>query len=245
MSYWQRHKIFETNSIVLTVGILVTVASGGLVEIAPLFWLSSTIEKVQGMRPYTPLELAGRNIYIREGCYLCHSQMVRSLRDEVERYGHYSLAAESMYDHPFQWGSKRTGPDLARVGGKYSDAWHVEHMKKPRSVVPESIMPGYPFLATTPLKYGDIVDHLKTKRMVGVPYTDEMIQNAKLDLEAQVDPDGDGAEALAERYPKAQIRQFDGDPSFVSELDALIAYLQMLGTLVDFTKFDAFGPNLR
>ena len=245
MSYWARHKIFETNSIILTIGILVTVAIGGLVEIAPLFWLGSTIEKVQGMRPYTPLELAGRNIYVREGCYLCHSQMVRSLRDEVERYGHYSLAAESMYDHPFQWGSKRTGPDLARVGGKYSDAWHVEHMIKPRSVVPESIMPGYPFLAEKPLNYADIADHLKANKAVGVPYTDEMIQNAKLDVESQVDPESDGAEDLAKRYPKAQIRQFDGDPSFVSELDALIAYLQMLGTLVDFTKFDRAGPNLR
>ncbi|MGI9384014.1 MAG: cytochrome-c oxidase, cbb3-type subunit II [Methyloligellaceae bacterium] len=242
---WERHKIFETNSVLLLIGILVVVAIGGLIEIAPLFWLSSTIEKVQGMRPYTPLELAGRNIYVREGCYLCHSQMIRSLRDEVERYGHYSLAAESMYDHPFQWGSKRTGPDLARVGGKYSDAWHVEHMKSPRAVVPESIMPGYPFLAKEPLDYADIAAHLKANRAVGVPYTDEMIKTAKLDVESQVDPDADGAEDLAKRYPKAQIRQFDGDPSFVSELDALIAYLQMLGTLVDFTKFDSAGPNLR
>lgn len=242
---WDWHKIFETKSLVLLIGILVTVAIGGLIEIAPLFWLSSTIEKVKGMRPYTPLELAGRDIYIREGCYLCHSQMIRSLRDEVERYGHYSLAAESMYDHPFQWGSKRTGPDLARVGGKYSDAWHVEHMKNPRSVVPESIMPGYPFLATTALNYNDIVAKLKAQRAVGVPYTDEMIADARADLEAQVDPDSDGAEQVEKRYPKAQIRQFDGDPSKISELDALIAYMQMLGTLVDFTAYDAAGPNLR
>ncbi len=141
------HGFFEKNSMVLLIAILVVVAIGGLVEIAPLFLLNSTIEKVQGMRPYAPLELAGRDIYLREGCYNCHSQMIRSLRDEVERYGHYSLAAESMYDHPFQWGSKRTGPDLARVGGKYSDNWHVAHMHNPRSVVPESVMPGYPFLA--------------------------------------------------------------------------------------------------
>lgn len=242
---WDWHKVFETKPLVLLIGILVTVAIGGLIEIAPLFWLSSTIEKVKGMRPYSPLELAGRDIYIREGCYLCHSQMIRSLRDEVERYGHYSLAAESMYDHPFQWGSKRTGPDLARVGGKYSDGWHVEHMKKPRSVVPESIMPGYPFLATTALNYDDIEDKLKAQKIVGVPYTDEMISNARVDLESQVDPDSDGAEQVQTRYPKAQVRQFDGDPSKISELDALIAYLQMLGTLVDFTKYDAAGPNLR
>lgn len=242
---WDWHKVFETKPLVLLIGILVTVAIGGLIEIAPLFWLSSTIEKVKGMRPYSPLELAGRDIYIREGCYLCHSQMIRSLRDEVERYGHYSLAAESMYDHPFQWGSKRTGPDLARVGGKYSDGWHVEHMKQPRSVVPESIMPGYPFLATTALSYDDIEDKLKAQKIVGVPYTDEMIRDARIDLESQVDPDSDGAEQVQTRYPKAQVRQFDGDPSKISELDALIAYLQMLGTLVDFTKYDAAGPNLR
>ncbi len=239
------HEILEKNSIRLLIGILIVVAIGGLVEIAPLFWLQSTVEKVEGMRPYTPLELAGRDIYIREGCYNCHSQMIRALRDEVERYGHYSLAAESMYDHPFQWGSKRTGPDLARLGGKYSDDWHVAHMRDPRSVVPESIMPGYPFLAARKLDYADIAERLKTNRAVGVPYSDEMIANAKADLEAQLDPDGPGAKSLAQRYPKAQIRQFDGDPSYISELDALIAYLQMLGTLVDFTKFDASGPNLR
>ena len=238
------HGIFERHSLILTIGILIVVSIGGLIQIAPLFWLGSTIEKVEGMRPYSPLELAGRQIYIREGCYNCHSQMIRSLRDEVERYGHYSLAAESMYDHPFQWGSKRTGPDLARVGGKYSDDWHVEHMKNPRSVVPESIMPGYPFLAEQ-LDYDDIEDHLRTNRAVGVPYTDEMIENAKTDLEAQAVADSDGAADVLARYPKAQVRTFDGDPSKVSELDALIAYLQVLGTLVDFTKFDATGPNLR
>ncbi len=240
------HAILEKNSILLLVGILIVVAVGGLVEIAPLFWIGSTIEKVQGMRPYSPLELAGRDIYVREGCYLCHSQMVRSLRDEVERYGHYSLAAESMYDHPFQWGSKRTGPDLARVGGKYSDDWHVAHMTNPRSVVPESVMPSYSWLGKRKLDYADVAEKLKTHRAVGVPYSEEMIQNAKADVEAQVNPDSDGAKALAARYPKAQVRTFDGgDPSRVTELDALIAYLQMLGTLVDFAKFDEEGPNLR
>ncbi len=239
------HAPFEKYSLLLLAGILVMVAIGGLVEIVPLFYLKSTIEKVEGMRPYSPLELAGRDIYVREGCYLCHSQMIRSLKDEVERYGHYSLAAESMYDHPFQWGSKRTGPDLARVGGKYSDAWHAAHMTNPRSVVPESIMPGYPYLAARTLDDGDIAEKLKTLRIVGVPYTGEQIENAKADLVAQTDPDGTGAAAVAQRYPKAQIRKFDGKPGQVSELDAVIAYLQMLGTLVDFAKYDEAGPNLR
>jgi cytochrome c oxidase cbb3-type subunit II len=242
---WSSHQILEKSSVLLLIGILITVAIGGIVEIAPLYWLNSTIEKVQGMRPYTPLELAGRDIYIREGCYVCHSQMIRSLRDEVERYGHYSLAAESMYDHPFQWGSKRTGPDLARVGGKYSDEWHAVHLKNPRAIVPESIMPGYPHLARTLLDYRDIAERLRTNREVGVPYTDEMIENAKADLERQLDPAAEGVKEFLARYPKAQVRQFDDDPSTVSELDAVIAYLQMLGTLVDFAKFDAAGPNLR
>ncbi|KWT65252.1 MULTISPECIES: cytochrome-c oxidase, cbb3-type subunit II [Hyphomicrobium] len=241
-----KHDIFEKRPMVLLIGILMVVSIGGLVEIAPLFFLSSTIEKVQGMRPYSPLELAGRDIYIREGCYNCHSQMIRSLRDEVERYGHYSLAAESMYDHPFQWGSKRTGPDLARVGGKYSDAWHVDHMRRPRDVVPESVMPGYPFLEKRKLDYSDMDKRLQALRIAGVPYTDEMIASAKADVVAQVSPDTDESKALLERYPKAQVRKFDGaGGDQPSELDAMIAYLQMLGTLVDFTKFDAAGPNLR
>lgn len=170
--------------------------------------------------------------------------MIRTLKDEVERYGHYSLAAESMYDHPFQWGSKRTGPDLARVGGKYSDDWHAAHMSNPRSVVPESIMPGYPFLARE-LDYGNIGEHMKALRVTGVPYTDDMIASASADISAQTDPDSPRAATVAERYPKAQIRKFDGKPGKVSELDALIAYLQMLGTLVDFAKYDESGPNLR
>ena len=242
---WGKHDVLEKSPMLMLVGILIVVSIGGLIEIAPLFWLSSTVEKVQGMRPYSPLELSGRNIYIREGCYLCHSQMIRSLRDEVERYGHYSLAAESMYDHPFQWGSKRTGPDLARVGGKYSDEWHRAHMIDPRSVVPESVMPGYPFLAERELDYDDIQDQLKTNATVGVPYTDEMIEAAKADVEAQAGKDSGDVAALRARYPKAQARSFDGDPEKVTELDALVAYMQMLGTLVDFASFDEAGPNLR
>ncbi len=240
-----KHGVFERNAWLLSIGTLIVVSIGGIVQIAPLFYLKSTIEKVEGMRPYSPLELAGRDIYIREGCYLCHSQMIRSLRDEVERYGPYSLAAESMYDHPFQWGSKRTGPDLARVGGKYSDDWHVAHMVNPRSVVPELIMPGYPWLAQRKLDASDVAERLKAQVAVGVPYTEEMIANAAADLAAQTDPDSDGAEDVATRYPKAVVSDFDGDISEVTELDAMIAYLQMLGTLVDFTKYDAAGPNLR
>ncbi|MBO9575363.1 MAG: cytochrome-c oxidase, cbb3-type subunit II [Sphingobium sp.] len=229
----EKHKTLERNITLLGAGALIVVAIGGIVEIAPLFWIDNTIEKVEGMRPYTPLELTGRNIYIREGCYNCHSQMIRPFRDEVERYGHYSLAAESMYDHPFQWGSKRTGPDLARVGGRYSDEWHVQHLKDPRSVVPESIMPTYDFLAKTALKTGDMEGHLKAQRAVGVPYTDKDIAQANADLLAQADPEADAGD-LAKRYPKAQIRDFDGDPKRLTEMDALVAYLQMLGTLVDF-----------
>jgi len=238
------HSKLEKNSILMVVCILIVVSIGGLVEIAPLFYLESTIEKVKGMRPYTPLELKGRNIYIREGCYNCHSQMIRPFRDEIERYGHYSLAAESMYDHPFQWGSKRTGPDLARVGGKYSDEWHNTHMIDPRSVVPESIMPGYPFLAKTPLNYGDIADHLSANVAVGVPYSDAMVAAAKADLEAQIDPESDDGEALVERYPGAKIRNFDGQPGAATEMDALIAYLQVMGTMVDFSVYKA-EENLR
>src|SRR5262249_52687107 len=192
MSLWNRHKIFEKNSIILIAGILVVIAIGGLLEITPLFYLKSTIEVVDGIRPYTPLELTGRNIYVREGCYLCHSQMIRPLRDEVERYGHYSLAAESMYDHPFQWGSKRTGPDLARVGGKYSDDWHVTHLTNPRAIVPQSVMPTYAFLASTEVDPETIADHLKTMRAVGVPYTDDQVANAAADLRAQANPDDSG-----------------------------------------------------
>ena len=229
------HKKLERNVSLLGLFALVAVAIGGIVEIAPLFWIDSTVEKVQGMRPYTPLELAGRNIYMREGCYTCHSQMIRPFRDEVERYGHYSLAAESMYDHPFQWGSKRTGPDLARVGGRYSDEWHVQHLKDPRAVVPESIMPGYAFMAGRELKPGDMTAHLTALRRVGVPYTNAAIAAANEDLVAQANPDAN-SDSLKVRYPNAQVRDFDGNPGQVTELDALVAYLQMLGTLVDVEK---------
>jgi len=221
------------------------VSVGGLVQIAPLYWVDSTIEKVKGMRPYSPLEQAGRDIYIREGCYVCHSQMVRTLRDEVERYGHYSLAAESMYDHPFQWGSKRTGPDLARVGGKYSDQWQAEHLKNPRSLVPESIMPGYPWLAKTKLETKTIKARLETLKLVGVPYSADMIAKAETDVAIQSIPDGKGVKDLLARYPKAKVGNFDGNESELTELDALVAYLQVLGQMVDFATFDAAGPNLR
>ncbi|MEX1249927.1 MAG: cytochrome-c oxidase, cbb3-type subunit II [Hyphomonas sp.] len=248
MAFMKRHETIERHSLLLTVGILIVVSIGGLVEIAPLFYLENTIEKVKGMRPYTPLELKGRNIYIREGCYVCHSQMVRPLRDEVERYGHYSLAAESMYDHPFQWGSKRTGPDLARVGGKYSDAWHLDHLIEPRSVVPDSIMPPYAFLAKKKLQFEDIGDDLKALRLAGVPYTDDMIANARADLVAQASPDTDydaedaliaRYEAAAEREGTLRIADFDLNQSQITEMDALIAYLQMTGTLVDFSTYEA------
>jgi cytochrome c oxidase cbb3-type subunit 2 len=239
------HGFFERNSFILLIGILIVVAIGGAVEIAPLFWVNGTIEKVDGMRPYTPLELAGRGIYIREGCYVCHSQMIRSLRDEVERYGHYSLAAESMYDHPFQWGSERTGPDLARVGGKYSDQWQLAHLVDPRATVPESVMPPYAFLAKKPLDYRDIDAIMRANRMAGVPYSDDDIANAVADLKAQADPNSDGIDALQRRYPKAQARDFDGNPGQITEADALIAYLQMLGTLVDFKTYHANAPENR
>ena len=232
MGFTDQHKKLERNVTLLGVGAFIAVAIGGIVEIAPLFWIVNTIEKVQGMRPYTPLEQAGRDIYVREGCYSCHSQMIRPFRDEVERYGHYSLAAESMYDHPFQWGSKRTGPDLARVGGRYSDDWHVQHLKDPRSVVPESVMPGYAFLAEKDLDASGASAQLRALRAVGVPYSERDVEMAEKDLKAQANGDAD-AEDLADRYPKAQQRDFDGNPSRLTEMDAVVAYLQMLGTLVD------------
>jgi cytochrome c oxidase cbb3-type subunit 2 len=237
MSILDKHAILEKNASLLFLGSLVVVTIGGIGAIAPLFYLENTIEKVEGMRPYSPLELVGRNIYVREGCYVCHSQMIRPFKDEVERYGHYSLAAESMYDHPFQWGSKRTGPDLARVGDRYSNEWHVQHLVNPRDVVPESIMPGYAFLKETPLKITSISMMLQANRTVTVPYTDEMIAEAEADLNAQADPNADTT-GLMERYPKAKVGDFDGDPAKLTEMDALVAYLQMLGTLVDFSTYD-------
>ncbi|GMB82171.1 cytochrome-c oxidase, cbb3-type subunit II [Shinella zoogloeoides] len=237
MSILDKHAILERNATLLLVGSLLVVTVGGIVEIAPLFYLENTIEKVEGMRPYSPLELAGRDIYVREGCYVCHSQMIRPFRDEVERYGHYSLAAESMYDHPFQWGSKRTGPDLARVGDRYSNEWHVQHLIEPRSVVPESVMPSYAFLKETKLEVKNVAMHLTANRDVGVPYSDEMVENAEADMKAQADPNADTSGLLA-RYPKAKTGDFDGDPTKLTEMDALVAYLQMLGTLVDFSTYD-------
>lgn len=237
MSILDKHKKIETNATLLLVLAFFVVTIGGLVQIVPLFYLENTIEDVEGMRPYTPLELAGREIYIREECYVCHSQMIRPMRDEVERYGHYSLAAESMYDHPFQWGSKRTGPDLARVGNTKDDRWHVDHLIDPQSVVPESIMPKYGFLRDQVLEPTYIADLMKAHRLVGVPYTDEMIENAEADFLVQVDPFGD-FDGLLARYPKAQVRNFDLQAG-ISEMDALIVYLQMLGTLVDFSTFEA------
>lgn len=226
------HGVIERNVILMGVLTLVTVAIGGLVQIVPLFTMETTIERVEGIRPYTPLELAGRDIYVREGCYVCHSQMIRPFRDEAERYGHFSLAAESMYDHPFQWGSKRSGPDLARVGGRYSDDWHAEHLRSPRALVPESIMPPYAFL-DRPLDAAAIGAKMRALRAVGVPYTDEMIANARADLAAQARPDADGA-GFQGRYARARQAAFDGNPVVVTEMDAVVAYLQMLGTLVQF-----------
>jgi len=236
MAFLDKHKIIEKNATLLMALSFVVVTIGGIVEIAPLFYIENTIEKVSGVRPYSPLELTGRSIYIREGCYTCHSQMIRPLRDEVERYGHYSLAAESMYDHPFQWGSKRTGPDLARVGGRYSDQWHVEHLARPQDLVPESIMPSYKHLATTELDGTGAQALMIANRTVGVPYTEEMIAQAYADFNDQTKPDADTG-PLLDRYPGAQVRSFDNAPG-VSELDALIAYLQVLGTMVDFTTFE-------
>jgi cytochrome c oxidase cbb3-type subunit II len=233
-----RQETIEKNAILLLVLTLLTVSIGGIVEIVPLFTIETTIERVKGVRPYSPLELAGRDIYVREGCYLCHSQQIRPFRDEVERYGHYSLAAESMYDHPFLWGSERQGPDLARVGGKYSNEWQIAHLKDPRDVVPESIMPSYAFMAARPLPMGHIAEHLRANRAVGVPYSDEMIASARADLLAQLDPDGDTAGVL-KRYPgAATFKPIGGTPAEVTEMDALVAYLQVLGTEVKFRDVD-------
>jgi cytochrome c oxidase cbb3-type subunit 2 len=236
MSLLKNHAVLERNATLLMAASFLVVTVGGIVEIAPLFYLQNTIEKVEGVRPYSPLELMGRQIYIREGCYVCHSQMIRPMRDEVERYGHYSLAAESMYDHPFQWGSKRTGPDLARVGGRYSDEWHIDHLTDPQSVVPESVMPKYGFLSDKLIEPTYVADLMSTHRFVGVPYTDAMIAEAAADFIAQADPTADTT-GLEERYPKAVVANFDSAPG-VTEMDALIAYMQMLGTLVDFSTFE-------
>jgi cytochrome c oxidase cbb3-type subunit 2 len=237
MAFLDHHKSLERHATLLLATSLLVVTIGGIVQIAPLFYLENTIEAVEGVRPYSPLELAGRDIYVREGCYTCHSQMIRPMRDEVERYGHYSLAAESMYDHPHQWGSKRTGPDLARVGERYSDAWHVQHLADPQSVVPESIMPPYAYLLEAQLDGAHVQELMETNRLVGVPYTDEQIAHARADFLVQADPLGDGdVDAMTARYPGAHVANADGLPG-VSEMDALVAYLQVLGTMVDFSTF--------
>ncbi|MDQ0346593.1 cytochrome-c oxidase, cbb3-type subunit II [Ancylobacter vacuolatus] len=228
------HALIERSTTLLFVLTLLVVLIGGLVEIVPLFKLETTVQPVPGMRPYSPLEQIGRNVYTREGCYTCHSQQIRPFRDEVERYGPYSVAAESMYDHPFLWGSKRTGPDLARVGSKYSNAWHLAHMIDPRSVVPVSIMPAYAFLKDRDIDVDGFGAHMRALRDVGVPYSDTMIAQAPADIRAQAS--GEETEGLLARYPKARLGDFDGQPGRVTEMDALIAYLQVLGTLADFSQ---------
>lgn len=241
MGILKKHQKIETHATLLMILSFIVVSIGGLVQIVPLFYIENTIEKVEGVRPYTPLELVGKRIYEREGCYACHSQMIRPIRDEVERYGHYSLAAESMYDRPFQWGSKRTGPDLARVGGRYSDDWHRDHFRSPPSVVPESIMPSYSFLFRNEIDGEHVGDYLSASAALSVPYTDAMIANATADFRAQVNPEGE-AEELQERYGEAafgkpvNVRNFDGQDA-LTEADALIAYMQVLGTMVDFSTF--------
>ncbi|RYC23192.1 cytochrome-c oxidase, cbb3-type subunit II [Ciceribacter ferrooxidans] len=226
------HRKIERNAIGFVLAIVGVASIGGFVEIAPLFTIHETVEAAPDMRVYTPLELAGRNIYIREGCYACHSQMIRTLRDEVERYGPYSLAVESKYDHPMLWGSKRTGPDLARLGGKYSDAWHVAHLLNPRDVVPESVMPRYGWLKRNPLRIDDLGEHLAAQRAVGAPYTDAMIENATADARGQAVPDSPESSGVTERYGEAtNVRAFDGNQGVLTEMDALVAYLQVVGQL--------------
>lgn len=242
---FKHHVKLEKNSILLLIFIVIAISVGGIIEILPLFRTETTIEPVKGVRPYSPLELAGYKIYLREGCYNCHSQQIRPLRDEVERYGHYSLAAESMYDFPFQWGSKRTGPDLARVGGKYSDEWHVQHLTHPQDLVPESIMPSYKHLAHNGADLEDIAEDMKALRIIGVPYSDDMIANAKLDAFAQAATESDLHEGLEARYPKVNFRNFDSQVT-TTEMDALISYLQLLGTMAelkDYHPAPATGGN--
>jgi cytochrome c oxidase cbb3-type subunit II len=228
-----RHDRIEKSAFLLTVLTVITISIGGIVEVVPLFTIETTVEKVEGVRPYSPLEQAGRDVYVREGCYTCHSQQVRALKDEVERYGHYSLAAESMYDRPFQWGSKRNGPDLARVGGKYSNDWHYAHFANPQAMVPESLMPRYAFLSSREVDVAKVTRAIRANRALGAPYTDEQVANVAADMLAQADPQVD-PEALQARYPKAV--QAGGDGRRVTEMDALVAYIQVLGTMVDFTN---------
>ena len=235
-----KHESIETNAGLLIILTLIVISIGGLVEIVPLFFINDTIEKVDGVRPYTPLELRGRDIYQREGCYLCHSQMIRPFRDEDLRYGHYSLAAESQYDHPFQWGSKRTGPDLARVGDKYSNEWHVAHLVAPRDVVPQSIMPNYPWLLDNELDYSDIQDRMRALKITGVPYseTQEEYDSNLAQFGKVVADQLDILRAEENLVTQALANDYDGQRARITEMDALVAYLQMLGTMVDFSKYD-------
>ena len=234
------HESIEINAGLMIALIMLAISIGGLVEIVPLYFINDTIEKVEGVRPYTPLEQRGRDLYVREGCYTCHSQMIRPFRDEDMRYGHYSLAAESKYDHPFQWGSKRTGPDLARVGGKYSNAWHTEHLNRPRDVVPESIMPNYPWLLENDLDYSDVADRMRALKKVGVPYseTDEEYQANVEQFGVEIAETLDINKAEATLIAQAESQNWDGDRSRLTEMDAMVAYLQVLGTMVDFSKYD-------
>jgi cytochrome c oxidase cbb3-type subunit 2 len=234
-----KHESIETNAGLLIALTLAVISVGGLVEIVPLFYIDETIEEVDGVRPYSPLELRGRDIYVREGCYTCHSQMIRPFRDEDLRYGHYSLAAESQYDHPFQWGSKRTGPDLARVGGKYSNEWHVQHLVAPRSVVPESIMPNYPWLLENDLAYSDVGARMKALKRVGVPYSE-----TEEEYQRNVERFGEDVAKMldinrADEHLLAQAQQgnYDGVRGRITEMEALVAYLQVLGTMVDFSQY--------
>jgi cytochrome c oxidase cbb3-type subunit 2 len=241
-----KHDKIERNVGWLLVLTMLAISAGGLVEVVPLFFIKDTVETVKTadgkdmVRPYTPLEQRGRDIYIREGCYLCHSQMIRPFRDEALRYGHYSLAAESKYDHPFQWGSKRTGPDLARVGGKYSNDWHVQHLTAPRSMVPESVMPNYPWLIKTKLDLSDLTLRLKALRTTGVPYSE-----SKAEYDRNVKQFGEDVaktlhipDAEQNLIEQAKMGNYDNNINDVTEMDALVAYLQVLGTMVDFKQFD-------
>lgn len=235
-----KHESIETNAGLLIVLTLIVISIGGLVEIVPLFFINDTVEEVEGVRPYSALELRGRDIYQREGCYLCHSQMIRPFRDELLRYGHYSLAAESKYDHPFQWGSKRTGPDLARVGNKYSNEWHVAHLVNPRDVVPQSIMPNYPWLLEADLDYSDVQDRMRALKATGVPYseTQQEYERNVTEFGPAVAEKLDILRAEETLMQQALATDYDGQRSRITEMDALVAYLQVLGTMVDFSKYD-------
>lgn len=236
------HSVIERSSLLLLLLTFLMISVGGLVQIVPLFRIETTVVPVPGMRPYTPLEQLGRNIYTREGCYTCHSQQIRPFRDEVDRYGPPSLAGESAFDRPFLWGSKRTGPDLARVGGKYSNEWHTAHLLYPRSVLPHSIMPSYAFLRSRDLRFDDISAHLRTLQTLGVPYSDAMVATAAADIRAQAGASEDSA-AFRARYAGGALGDLDGQPGRITEMDALIAYLQSLGTLTDFTRVPATAPR--